>query len=267
MDLLLDADDLAFRTEVRGFLRDNISPHMRRAIDLTTGFIVEPDVLIELHRALHRKGWSVSSLADRTRRHRLDAGAALHLRHSNARRAGAPIYNGAGQRMCRAGHHEIRHAGAEGKISAAHQLGRRPLVPGLFRARLGLRPRLAEDARRSRTATTTSSTARRSGRRSRTSRTACSRWCAPRPKASARTASPSLCSTWTLPGITVRPIIGNGGDHEFNEVFFDDVRVPKSTASARRTRAGRSRSICWNSSAAARCTPAACARNSPSSSG
>ena len=31
-----------------------------------------------------------------------------------------------------------------------------------------------------------------------------------------------------MPGITVRPIIGNGGDHEFNEVFFDNVRVPKA---------------------------------------
>jgi acyl-CoA dehydrogenase len=29
-----------------------------------------------------------------------------------------------------------------------------------------------------------------------------------------------------MPGITVRPIVGNGGDHEFNEVFFNDVRVP-----------------------------------------
>lgn len=28
------------------------------------------------------------------------------------------------------------------------------------------------------------------------------------------------------PGITVRPIITLGGDHEVNEVFFDDVRVP-----------------------------------------
>ena len=30
------------------------------------------------------------------------------------------------------------------------------------------------------------------------------------------------------PGITVRPIMGNGGDHEFNEVFFNDARVPMS---------------------------------------
>jgi len=30
------------------------------------------------------------------------------------------------------------------------------------------------------------------------------------------------------PGIEVRPIINMAGDHEFNEVFFTDVRVPKS---------------------------------------
>ena len=30
------------------------------------------------------------------------------------------------------------------------------------------------------------------------------------------------------PGVSVRPIIGNGGDHEFNEVFFDRARIPKS---------------------------------------
>ena len=29
-----------------------------------------------------------------------------------------------------------------------------------------------------------------------------------------------------LPGITVRPIISLSGDHELNQVFFDDVRVP-----------------------------------------
>ena len=28
------------------------------------------------------------------------------------------------------------------------------------------------------------------------------------------------------PGITIRPILTIGGDHEVNQVFFDDVRVP-----------------------------------------
>jgi acyl-CoA dehydrogenase len=32
----------------------------------------------------------------------------------------------------------------------------------------------------------------------------------------------------TLPGITIRPIKTIGGDHEVNQVFFDDVRVPLS---------------------------------------
>lgn len=32
-----------------------------------------------------------------------------------------------------------------------------------------------------------------------------------------------------LPGITVRPIISISGDHELNQVFFDDVRVPASS--------------------------------------
>ncbi|MRU22671.1 acyl-CoA dehydrogenase, partial [Xylella fastidiosa subsp. multiplex] len=30
------------------------------------------------------------------------------------------------------------------------------------------------------------------------------------------------------PGITVKPIISLAGEHELNQVFFDDVRVPKA---------------------------------------
>jgi alkylation response protein AidB-like acyl-CoA dehydrogenase len=59
VDLSLSPEDLAFRDEVRRFLADNVRPGMGRAIDLTTAFIVDPDVLIDFHRALDRKGWSV----------------------------------------------------------------------------------------------------------------------------------------------------------------------------------------------------------------
>src|SRR5690606_4049566 len=37
-----------------------------------------------------------------------------------------------------------------------------------------------------------------------------------------------LCFSLPRPGITIRPIISISGDHELNEVFFDDVRVPAS---------------------------------------
>src|SRR3954467_7821397 len=59
VDLSLSPEDLAFRDEVRRFLADNVRPGMGRAIDLTTAFIVDPDILIDFHRALDRKGWSV----------------------------------------------------------------------------------------------------------------------------------------------------------------------------------------------------------------
>ncbi len=37
-----------------------------------------------------------------------------------------------------------------------------------------------------------------------------------------------LCFDMATPGITVRPIISISGDHELNQVFFDNVRVPVS---------------------------------------
>jgi alkylation response protein AidB-like acyl-CoA dehydrogenase len=37
-----------------------------------------------------------------------------------------------------------------------------------------------------------------------------------------------LLTDMKTPGITVRPIVNMAGEHEFNEVFFEDVRVPVS---------------------------------------
>ena len=52
------------------------------------------------------------------------------------------------------------------------------------------------------------------------------------------------------PGIRVEPILFASGAHEVNQVFFDDAVCPRPMSLAKRTKAGRLLSICWNSSAA-----------------
>jgi hypothetical protein len=102
---------------------------------------------------------------------------------------------------------------------------RRLVVPGLFRAGLGFRPRLAEDARRCARATSTSSTARRPGPRWASTPTGSSAWCAPT-EGKPQTGISFLLIDMKSPGVTVRPIVLMDGEAEVNEVFFDNVEVP-----------------------------------------
>ena len=53
------------------------------------------------------------------------------------------------------------------------------------------------------------------------------------------------------PGITVRPLVNMSDQHAFNEVFFEDVRVPVEQRVARRTEAGTTSLSPSTSSAAA----------------
>ena len=76
------------------------------------------------------------------------------------------------------------------------------------------------------TATSTSSTGRRCGRRSRTSRTSASCSRAPIPTRRAQEGITYFVVDMRSPGIEVRPLVQMTGTHEFNEVFFADVRVP-----------------------------------------
>ena len=101
------------------------------------------------------------------------------------------------------------------------------VVPGLLRARRRQRPRRTAHRGACSTATSTSSTAPRSGRRTPTSPTTAT--CSPAPKPVERShGRASRCCSLDMDsaGLDVRPIRGIVGEHSFCEVFLDDVRVP-----------------------------------------
>ncbi len=225
MDLLLSAENLAFRDEVRAFLADNVTPDMRRAIDLTTGFLVEPDVLIEFHRALDRKGWSVPHWP-------LEHGGTgwspveRYIFDLECGRAGAPTYNASGSHFVgpviirygtpaqkekylpriRSGEDFWAQGYSEpGSGSDLASLKTRAVADGDAYVINGQKiwTTLAHHANRIFALVRTSSAGKR------------------------QDGITFLLIDMDTPGVRVRPIIGSGGDHEFNEVFFEDARVPK----------------------------------------
>ena len=57
MDMQFSDEDLAFREEVRAFLRDELPDRLKDGARKTPGVFVEPDIGMEWHRILAKKGW------------------------------------------------------------------------------------------------------------------------------------------------------------------------------------------------------------------
>lgn len=58
MNMQFSDQDLAFRDEVRDFLAENLTDRLRSGFLRTPGVFVEPDLATEWHRALNKKGWA-----------------------------------------------------------------------------------------------------------------------------------------------------------------------------------------------------------------
>ena len=129
-------------------------------------------------QTLGKKGWFVGAWPRVHGGQGCDADAAIHLRE-RMRRRHAPGIIPFGIKMVGPVIYTFGNAEQKAAYLPAILASDRVVVPGLFRAGLGLRPRVAEDHGRDATATITSSTARRSGPRWRTGRTGSSAWCAP----------------------------------------------------------------------------------------
>jgi acyl-CoA dehydrogenase len=226
VDLLLNPEDMAFRAEVRGFLADHVTPGMRRAIDLTTGFLIDPDVLRELHGALHRKGWSVPHWP-------VEHGGTgwspvkRYIFDLECGSAGAAAYNASGSHFV--GPVIIRYG------TPAQQEKYLPRIrsgddywaqgysePGSGSDLAALKTRAETDGdsyvvNGQKIWTSMAHHANRLFALVRTSNLG-----------KRQDGITFLLIDMDTPGVRVRPIVGTGGDHEFNEIFFEDVRVPKA---------------------------------------
>jgi acyl-CoA dehydrogenase len=226
LDLLLGPEEIAFRDEVRRFLDENVSPDMQRAIELTTGFIVEPEVLIEFHRALVRKGWAVPHWP-------VEYGGTgwtpvqRYIFDLECGRAGVPIYNTSGSHFVGP---VIMHYGTpEQKAKYLPRIrsgedfwGQGYSEPGSGSDLASLKTKAVTDGddyvvNGQKIWTSMGHRANRIFALVRTSS-----------EGKRQEGITFLLVDMDTPGITVRPIIGSGGDHEFNEVFFSDARVPKA---------------------------------------
>jgi acyl-CoA dehydrogenase len=226
MDLELSPSDLKFRDEVRAFLKEAVPPDMKRAQALTTGFSSDPEVALDFHKALVKKGWSVSSWP-------AEHGGTgwtpvqSYIFDTECARTGAPVYNGAGQRMIGP---VLLKFGTEAQkakylpriVSGEDHWCQGYSEPGSGSDLASLKTRAISDGDHyvingQKIWTTFAHKSNRIFALVRTST-----------EGKRQEGISFVVFDMDLPGITVRPIHGNGGDHEFNEVFFDDVRVPKS---------------------------------------
>ncbi|OYU92578.1 MAG: acyl-CoA dehydrogenase [Burkholderiales bacterium PBB5] len=220
----LSPEDLAFRDEVRGFLASALTPELRAAGRRTTGIFSDYPEGIAWWRILARQGWSVphwpvawGGTGWRPRQHDLFA--------SELAAAGAPQLAPQGARMVA----PVVLAFGTPAQQARWLPGIRDGVdywcqgysePGAGSDLAALQCRAVRDGAHyvvngTKIWTTHAQWANKIFCLVRTN-----------PQAKAQQGISFLLFDMALPGITVRPIISLSGDHELNQVFFDDVRVP-----------------------------------------
>ncbi len=226
MDLNLSAEDRAFQAEVRAFLEAELTPALREAGRRTTSVFTDRDLNLPWHRILHRKGWVAPAWP-------VEYGGPgwtemqRHIFASECALAGGPSLSPMGLRMvgpC------IQRFGTDAQ--KAHYLPRilsgedywcqGYSEPGSGSDLASLQLRAVRDGddyvlNGSKIWTTHAHFANRM-------------FCLVRTRFDGK---PQAGITFLLldmdtPGITVKPIITMAGDHEVNQVFFDEARVPVS---------------------------------------
>ena len=225
MSPILDADDLAFRDEVRAFLREHLTDDLVRATRLNTSVFSEPDVALRWHRALHARGW----VAPAWPVEHGGTGWSLVRRwifETELARAGAPPLSPMGLRMAgpvimRFGTPAQRARWLPRILSGEDAWCQGYSEPGSGSDLASLKTRAVRDGddyvvEGTKIWTTHAHHADMMFALVRTGAETARR----------QDGISFLLIDMRSPGITVRPIRSASGDHEVNQVFLDGVRVP-----------------------------------------
>ncbi len=227
MALVLSKADQAFRDEVRAFLSSELTPELREEGRRCAGIFSEYPVGVQWHRILAKKGWSVPKWPQA-----FGGTGWTPVQHyifaAELFEAEAPPLAPQGPRMVAPAIMEFGTPEQKEKYLPAIRSGADYWAQGYSEPGSGsdlaaLQCRAVRDGDHyvingTKIWTTHAHWANRI-------------FCLVRTANSGKpqTGISFLLFDMDLPGITIQPIISLAGDHELNQVFFDDVRVPVSS--------------------------------------
>ena len=226
MNLDLTASDIAFRDEVRAFLTANLTPALAAAGRLATSVFIEPEYTLPWQRILHARGWVAQNWPKAYGGTGWDE-MQRYIFASECARAGAPGLAPMGLNMV--GPCIIGYGTPEQKayylpriLSGEDYWCQGYSEPGSGSDLASLQLKADSDGEHyvlngSKIWTTHAHHANKMFCLVRTD-----------PAAKLQLGITFLLLDMDTPGIKVEPIITLAGEHELNQVFFDDVRVAKS---------------------------------------
>lgn len=224
MDFALSAADEAFRTELRAFLAQELTPELRKGAARTTGVFAEPDAAKPWHVALEAKGWLNYYWPKEHGGPGLTA-VQRWIFETECARAGAPALPVMGMKLLGPvlysfGTEEQKARFLPPLRSGEHVWAQGFSEPGSGSDLASLRTRAERDGDEYVI----------NGQKIWTTQAQFANWLFALVRTDADV-KPQHGISFVLidmstPGVVVRPIISASGDHELNEVFLEDVRIP-----------------------------------------
>lgn len=231
MELKLSNEDIEFKDEVQSFLDAELTQELREAGRLMTSVYCDYEPMMKWHQILYKKGW----VAPAWPKEYGGPGWSVVQRHifaAECARAQTPGLSPMGLGMC--GPVLIGHGSKEQKAYFLPRIlsGEDFWCQGYSEPEAGsdlasLQTRAVDDG----------DSFLVTGQKIWTTHAHFANWmfCLVRTRSESK---PQIGITFLLidmtsPGVTVRPIIMMSGEHEQNQVFLDEVRVPKSNVVGR----------------------------------